>query len=45
LADAKLPEPEPQSDAKRPSKQGEVTAMLHRPEGATVDEVARVIFS
>ena len=36
-----LPEPEPQSDAKRPSKQDEVIAMLRRPEGATVDEVAR----
>jgi hypothetical protein len=36
----RLPEPEPQSDAKRPSKQGEVIAMLRRPEGATVDEVA-----
>ena len=35
-----LPDPEPQSDAKRPSKQGEVIAMLRRPEGATVDEVA-----
>jgi hypothetical protein len=35
-----LPEPEPQSDAKRRSKQGEVIAMLRRPEGATVDEVA-----
>jgi hypothetical protein len=35
-----LPEPEPQSDAKRPSKQDAVIAMLHRPEGATVDEVA-----
>ena len=35
-----LPEPEPQSDAKRPSKQGEVIAMLRRPEGATVEEVA-----
>ena len=33
-----LPEPEP--DAKRPSKQDEVIAMLRRPEGATVDEVA-----
>src|SRR3984893_8696092 len=31
-----LPEPEP--DAKRPSKQDEVIAMLRRPEGATVDE-------
>jgi hypothetical protein len=35
-----LPEPEPQSDAKRPSKQGEVIAMLRRPQGATVEEVA-----
>jgi len=35
-----LPEPEPPSDAKRPSKQEEVIAMLCRPEGATVDEVA-----
>src|SRR3954467_4953081 len=35
-----LPEPERQSDAKRPSKQSEVVAMLRRPEGATVDEVA-----
>ena len=33
-----LPEPEP--DAKRRSKQDEVIAMLSRPEGATVDEVA-----
>jgi hypothetical protein len=36
-----LPEPEPQSETKRPSKQDEVIAMLRRPEGATVDEVAR----
>ena len=35
-----LPEPELKSDTKRPSKQGEVIAMLRRPEGATVDEVA-----
>ena len=35
-----LPDPEPQSDAKHPSKQDEVIAMLRRPEGATVDEVA-----
>ena len=34
-----LPEPEPPSEEKRPSKQGEVIAMLRRPEGATVDEV------
>jgi hypothetical protein len=36
-----LPDPEPQSDAKRRSKQDAVIAMLRRPEGATVDEVAR----
>jgi hypothetical protein len=36
-----LPDPEPQSGAKRPSKQDEVIAMLRRPEGATVDEVAK----
>ena len=36
-----LPEPEPPSDAKRPSKQEAAIAMLRRPEGATVDEVAR----
>jgi Protein of unknown function (DUF3489) len=35
-----LPDPEPPSDAKRPSKQDTVIAMLSRPEGATVDEVA-----
>jgi hypothetical protein len=35
-----LPDPEPPSDAKRPSKQDAVIAMLRRPEGATVDEVA-----
>ena len=35
-----LPEPEPQPDPKRPSKQDAVIAMLRRPEGATVDEVA-----
>ena len=40
LAIEALPDPEPQSDAKRPSKQAEVIAMLRRPEGATVDEVA-----
>jgi hypothetical protein len=32
--------PEPQSGAKSPSKQDAVIAMLRRPEGATVDEVA-----
>src|SRR5437762_12397488 len=31
-----LPDPEPQPDAKRQSKQGKVIAMLSRPEGATV---------
>ena len=35
-----LPDPEPETDAKRPSKQDEVIAMLRRPEGVTVDEVA-----
>ena len=35
-----LPDPEPEPDAKRPSKQDEVIAMLRRPEGATVDEVS-----
>jgi hypothetical protein len=35
-----LPDPEPPSDATRPSKQDEVIAMLRRPEGATIDEVA-----
>jgi hypothetical protein len=32
--------PDPKRDAKRPSKQDEVIAMLRRAEGATVDEVA-----
>ena len=36
----RLPDPEPEAGAKRPSKQAEVIAMLRRPEGATVDEVA-----
>src|ERR1700687_1074238 len=31
--------PEPQAETKRPSKQGEVIAMLRRPEGATIDEL------
>ena len=34
-----LPEPEPETDAKRPSKQDAVIAMLRRPEGSTIDEV------
>ena len=37
-----LPETEPPSNAKRPSKQDEVIAMLRRPEGVTVDEVTNV---
>ena len=40
LAIEALPDPEQQSDTKRPSKQPAVTAMLQRSEGATVDEVA-----
>jgi hypothetical protein len=35
-----LPDPDQLSETKRPSKQGAVIAMLQRPEGATVDEVA-----
>ena len=35
-----LPDPDQQPDLKRPSKQNTVIAMLRRPEGATVDEVA-----
>src|SRR5215467_9846250 len=35
-----LPEPDQQSDTKRPSKQAAVIAMLQRPEGATIEEVA-----
>jgi len=34
-----LPDPEPQPDVHRRSKQDGVIAMLRRPEGATVDEV------
>jgi hypothetical protein len=37
-----LPDPEPQQDRKRPSKQDVVIAMLRQPEGATVEEVASV---
>src|SRR6202023_961584 len=37
-----LPDPEPQSDPKPPSKQAVGIAMLRLPEGATVDEVASV---
>jgi len=40
LAIEAMPDPEPQLDAKRPSKQAEVIAVLCRAEGATVDEVA-----
>jgi hypothetical protein len=42
LAIEMLPDPEPQPDPKRPSKQDVVIAMLCQPEGATVDEVASV---
>ena len=35
-----LPDPEPEADAKQPSKRDDVIAMLRRPEGATVAEVA-----
>src|SRR6201989_2108636 len=42
LAIEALPDPEPQPDPKRPSKQDVVIAMLRLPEGATVDEVASV---
>src|ERR1700748_3339051 len=35
-----LPDPEPQPDPKRPSKQDVVIAMLRQPEGATVDKLA-----
>jgi hypothetical protein len=35
-----LPDPEPQPDVHHRSKQDGVIAMLRRPEGATVDEVA-----
>ena len=41
-ANEALPDPEPQPDPKRPSKQDVVIAMLRQPEGATVDEVASV---
>ena len=34
--------PDPQSDAKGATKQDAVIAMLRRPEGATIDEVASV---
>ena len=40
LAIEALPDPEPEPDTKRRSKQDEVIAMLRRPEGATVDEVS-----
>src|SRR6516162_6527672 len=38
-----LPDPEPQPDVNRPSKQDGGIAMLRRPEGATVDEVVQEI--
>jgi hypothetical protein len=42
LAIERLPDPELEVVAKCPSKRAEVIAMLRRPEGATVDEVASV---
>ena len=38
-----LPEPEPEPEVKQSSKQGAVIAMLRRPEGATVDEIANAM--
>jgi hypothetical protein len=38
-----LPDPDRQSETKRSSKQDAVIAMLQRPQGATVDEVASVM--
>jgi hypothetical protein len=38
-----LPDPDQEPNAKRPSKQDAVIAMLQRPEGATVDEVANAM--
>jgi hypothetical protein len=35
-----LPDPDPPTNVKRPSKQDELIAMLRRPQGVTVDEVA-----
>jgi Protein of unknown function (DUF3489) len=35
-----LPDPDPPPNGKRPSKQDDVIAMLRRPQGVTVDEVA-----
>ena len=42
LAIEALPDPELEPDAKRPSKQDEVIAMLQRPEGATLDRCGAV---
>src|SRR5712671_6040103 len=43
LAIEARPDPDQPSDTKRSSKQEAVIAMLQRPEGATVDEVASVM--
>ncbi|MGB9644834.1 MAG: DUF3489 domain-containing protein [Stellaceae bacterium] len=38
-----LPDPDQPSGVKRPSKQEQLIAMLRRPEGVTIDEVASVM--
>src|ERR1700745_57035 len=38
-----LPDPDQQSDTRPPSKQNAVIAMLQRPEGGTVDEIASMM--
>src|SRR5215472_5461451 len=43
LAMQLLPDLQPQPDVKRPFKQEQLIAMLRRPEGVTVDEVASVM--
>ena len=40
LAIEALPDPDQQSDTKGPSKQAVVIAMLQRPEGVTIEEIA-----
>lgn len=43
LAMQLLPDLQPQPDVKRPFKQEQLIAMLRRPEGVTIDEVASVM--